>query len=129
MRASLSVIRRAATVALPALTVAALLAVPAHAQESYLRITTYHGGSTTQWFLTCRPEGGVHPDPVAACDRLDEFGGDLDRIRYRPDVPCPKIFDPVHVEIRGDYRGEPKDFADDYPNPCFVAHLAAPIVP
>ncbi|SPL92288.1 Protease inhibitor, SSI family (subtilisin inhibitor) [[Actinomadura] parvosata subsp. kistnae] len=127
--ASLSMVRRAATVVLPALAAAALIAAPAQAQESYLRITTYHGGSTAQWFLTCGPDGGVHPEPGAACDRLEELGGDLDRIRFRPGVACPRIFDPVHVEIRGDYLGEPVDFTDDYPNPCFVERLAAPIVP
>ncbi|MGR6915006.1 SSI family serine proteinase inhibitor [[Actinomadura] parvosata] len=127
--ASLSMVRRAATVALPALVAAALIAAPAQAQESYLRITTYHGGSTAHWFLTCGPAGGIHPEPRAACDRLDRFGGDLDRIRFRPDVACPKIFDPVHVEIYGDYRGDPVNFADDYPNPCFMERLAAPIVP
>ncbi|UBU11931.1 SSI family serine proteinase inhibitor [Nonomuraea gerenzanensis] len=129
MRASLSVIRRAVTVALPALSAAALLAAPAQAQESYLRITTHHAGSTAQWILTCGPAGGIHPDPRAACGMLDDFGGDLDRLRFQPGEPCPKIFDPVHVQIRGDYRGEPKDFAEDYPNPCFAERLAAPIVP
>ncbi|TYB63232.1 protease [Nonomuraea sp. PA05] len=129
MRAALSLIRRAATAALPAVAAAALIANPAHAQESYLRITTYHGGDVAQWYLTCGPSGGIHPDPAAACDRLDEIGGDLDQIRFRPDAACPRIYDPVHVEIYGDYRGEPKDFAEDYPNPCFAQRLAAPIVP
>ncbi|MFB4277251.1 MULTISPECIES: SSI family serine proteinase inhibitor [unclassified Nonomuraea] len=129
MHASLTAIRRAVAVAVPALATAALLAAPAHAQAAELTITKYHGGVAQRWVLICDPDDGNHPDPFAACDRLREIGGDLDQIRFRPDVPCPRIFDPVDVQIHGHFHGEPLDLAEQYPNPCFVERLAAPIVP
>ncbi|MEV0378534.1 SSI family serine proteinase inhibitor [Nonomuraea sp. NPDC050643] len=129
MHASLTAIRRVAAVALPAVAAAALLAAPAHAQAGELSITKYHQGAAQRWFLTCDPDDGSHPDPGAACDMLRRSGGDLERLRFRPDVACPRIYDPVHVKIRGVFYGEPKNFEETYPNPCFADNLAAPIVP
>ncbi|MBF8186512.1 hypothetical protein ITP53_12325 [Nonomuraea sp. K274] len=125
-----TMVRRVATgvLAAAALVVAA---TPAHAQAAELSITRYdiREGTAQRWYLTCTPDEGTHPSPVAACDRLDEIGGDLDRIRFRPDVACPRIYDPVRVEITGDYHGELKIFQETYPNACFVEKLAGPIVP
>ncbi|GAA3679075.1 hypothetical protein GCM10022224_049080 [Nonomuraea antimicrobica] len=126
-----ALIRRAAAVALPVLAGAALFVTPAHAQAAELHIVKHNlpAGTAERWVLTCHPDDGTHPDPFAACDRLRRIGGDLERIRFRPDVPCPRIFDPVRVEINGWFYGQHKHFDEHYPNPCFVEKIASPIVP
>ncbi|MFC4007869.1 SSI family serine proteinase inhibitor [Nonomuraea purpurea] len=117
-------------VAVPAFAAALFVtAAPAHAEIGQLEITRYdvRSGEKQQWYLACDPDGGTHPDPVGACDRLRGSDADLERLRFGP-APCPKIYDPVEVEIVGYWNEEPRRFRHRYPNPCSVRYQAAPVV-
>jgi hypothetical protein len=119
-------------IAVAALLAAASLAVATPAQAaaaSELTITVYDPqGFGLSWRLTCDPDGGLHPDPYAACDKLREIDGDLEQIR-EPSGPCVRIWDPRDAEIHGYWNGEPVDFSQRYPNPYCMASAAAPIIP
>src|SRR5262245_14622879 len=49
--------------------------------------------TSRRWTLICGPDGGTHPNPKEACDRLRAINGDLEQIRFR-DVSCPRFYDP-----------------------------------
>ncbi|MEU6998291.1 SSI family serine proteinase inhibitor [Nonomuraea sp. NPDC046570] len=114
--------------------VALTTAAPSQAEDivtGELRITRYniHQGTVDRWYLTCDPDGATHPDPKAACDRLWEIGGDLEKLRFRPVGPCPRVYHPIRVEIDGRWYDQRKKFAIVYPNSCFAELLALPVVP
>ncbi|GHE48044.1 hypothetical protein GCM10017673_57250 [Streptosporangium violaceochromogenes] len=144
MRASRVPARRLSVLAATLLATAALTAAtPAQADDAgstsaradeagaVLAIARHnlYEGTVRHWYLTCDPDGGSHPDPHGACDRLRDIDGDLDRLRFRPDVACPRIYAPVRVKITGTWYGEFKVFSEKYPNACYAEQLAGPVVP
>lgn len=134
MPAARALIRRVTIAVVTACTLVTLAAAgPARADdptgELAISVLSPVRGTVQQYFLTCGPDGGRHPDPVAACNRLREIGGDLDQLRFGPGVACPLIYDPRIVQISGVWNGEAKEFSHDYPNGCFADRVAGPVVP
>ncbi|SDJ64951.1 Subtilisin inhibitor-like [Nonomuraea maritima] len=123
-------IRRAVALALPAVAAAGLLAVPAQAAVAELDIVRHNvrEGTFQRWFLTCPPDTSRHPHAEAACDLLTEVDGDLDWLATGS-TGCSRELDPVHVNIRGTWRGRHKEFAHMYANACVLDRQAGPVVP
>lgn len=119
-----------------ALTVAILTATPAAAGNCPvidLRISVSHAGINPKpsWertdTLQCIPPGGTHENPVAACDKLREVGGNLDRLKQAADGMggvCTLQYEPVTVQIDGELKGKKVHWTYIYGNPCLM-HQAA----
>lgn len=70
-----------------------------------IRVTPTPDAQTHEWTLTCRPPGGSHPAPEAACAALREAGDPFKPVP--PDVMCTQIYGgPQTAVIEGTWRGE-----------------------
>lgn len=126
-------VRRAAAVAMTVVAAATVVTATARAGEprGQLGVTLsnfVHGGGFRHWTLTCDPDGGSHPAPRQACDRIRAVDGDLERLSSRPGI-CSRVYDPWHVDITGTWRGQDKNFREDYPNADCMARAAGAVVP
>jgi Subtilisin inhibitor-like len=82
-------------------------ATPAPTAETDLTIVLNTGsGSTRTWRLTCKPPGGTHPDPKAACRALESNGA----VALPPvpkDKACTQIYGgPETASITGTWQGQ-----------------------
>jgi hypothetical protein len=76
-------------------------------------------GSRVDWTLTCDPPAGTHPDPDAACARLDETGAGA--FEPLPDQACTEIYGGAQrAEISGTVDGEPVDASFQRTNGCEI---------
>lgn len=68
--------------------------------------------------LTCGPDGGDHPQPVQACERLSAEAPDV----FSPipeDQPCTMIYGgPQVATVAGTWEGEPVDAVFSRENGC-----------
>ncbi|AQZ70009.1 hypothetical protein BKM31_00370 [[Actinomadura] parvosata subsp. kistnae] len=126
----LTAVRRIATLGLCA---AAALAgpfttLPAHAAagaDLIITVTPRTDGAYSMR-LTCDPDGGLHPYPSEACDALRSVDGRV----YDLDLdsrPCPLIWDPVDVEVRGHWYERPEVYYERFPNRCTMEHRLGPV--
>lgn len=78
-------------------------------------------GSETTWTLTCNPDGGSHPDPAAACARIDEVG----QSAFAPppeDVMCTQQWGgPGVALVTGTLADTPVDARFSLTNGCDIA--------
>ncbi|MFI5779157.1 SSI family serine proteinase inhibitor [Nocardia sp. NPDC051570] len=72
--------------------------------------------------LSCDPDGGSHPDVVAACGYL-AGGGGLALPAENTEVRCFRYY-PVLLRVEGTLRGEPISIENTYG--CLVPSLTAP---
>jgi hypothetical protein len=71
------------------------------------------------WTLACEPPSGTHPDPGAACARLDETGAAA--FAPVPDQACTEIYGGAQrAEISGTVAGEPVDASFQRTNGCEI---------
>jgi len=95
-------------------------------------VLTIHQGEDTsapvraEVELWCNPDGGSHPDPVAACAALDAAGGDPANISPTSGV-CTAHYDPVTAVARGHWSGgvQTISFQQTYGNQCELRHAKA----
>ncbi|MEV0307282.1 SSI family serine proteinase inhibitor [Nonomuraea fuscirosea] len=113
----------AATFAVP---FTALPAQAAAGAELFITVTPRAGGAYATR-LTCDPDGGVHPHPRAACDALHGVDGHVHDLNVDPG-PCPLIFDPVEVEVKGHWYGRPTSFHETFSNRCDMDRRLGPLV-
>lgn len=71
--------------------------------------------------LTCDPDGGTHPDAVAACDIVRQVGVGLPDMNLNPDVACTMQWDPITVSVDGHYHEALVQFTKTYGNACQLA--------
>lgn len=115
------------------LSLAAVLAPAASAHhfvpESAALVLTVTGAEspTITGTLQCRPAGGKHKKPAAACRELSLVDGDFDKLNVDPDRACTLQYDPVHVTATGHWKGKPVDFSTSYGNPCAFAVATGPV--
>jgi hypothetical protein len=75
--------------------------------------------SRVDWLLACDPPAGTHPDPAAACARLDETGAAA--FAPLPDQACTEIYGGAQrAEISGTVDGEPVDASFQRTNGCEI---------
>lgn len=67
--------------------------------------------------LTCAPDGGGHPDPVAACATLARYDVDPDRMTPAP-TACFLVYAPVTARITGTWAGRSIRWEHRYGNGC-----------
>jgi hypothetical protein len=79
-------------------------------------------------FLICRPAGGSHPHPRAACDQLRQADGRIENIPEQQGVVCTKEFAPVIVAASGRWRLEPRDYQEKFPNRCHAIAATGGVV-
>ncbi|MFC4112277.1 SSI family serine proteinase inhibitor [Nonomuraea zeae] len=94
--------------------------------ELFITVTPRDGGAYSMR-LTCAPDGGFHPRPREACDALrsvDGWVGDLD---VDPG-PCPRIYDPVEVEVTGHWYGRREPYYEEFANRCEMERKLGPVV-
>ncbi|MGW4795123.1 SSI family serine proteinase inhibitor [Nonomuraea sp. NPDC004297] len=126
----LTTARRLAALGLcAAASLAAFATPPAHAAPAgavlYITVTPVSDGAYSMR-LTCDPDGGLHPYPVDACDAIRSVDGDLFALNYNPG-PCPKNYDPVRVEVRGHWYGQPISFDEKFSNRCVMERTLGPV--
>ena len=85
------------------------------------------GGGRQRYTLTCRPAGGDHPAPDAACRALDALDDPFAPVPA--DQACTEIYGgPQTASVTGTLRGEPVDAEFDRTNGCQIdrwdAHAA-----
>jgi hypothetical protein len=72
------------------------------------------------WTLTCDPPVGTHPDPDAACARLDEVGPEAFEQRL-DDRACAEIYGgPQEAVVTGTVDGEPVSATFHRRNGCEI---------
>lgn len=94
------------------------LATAGARSELLLSVQLGRSGGARAVTLTCDPDGGMHPDPRAACDRLRGVAGDLARLDVSPGVHCTEEYDPHLVRATGTWHGSPVAFERAYGNAC-----------
>ena len=113
----------AATLASPFTTLPAAAAAPG--AELLITVTPHDGGAYSTR-LTCDPDGGLHPNPPAACRVLRAVDGYVENLNVDPG-PCPLIWDPVDVEVNGRWYDMPVEFAAEFPNGCAMRRKLGPV--
>lgn len=127
MRKNLRSALRTAAVATAGAAALALPAAPATAADepapepqSRLLLTMSPGvftpGST--FSLECRPPGGDHPDPVAACAELAAVDGDFDKLEPTGTMGCHTVRDPVTVTATGTWHGREVSYTETFASSC-----------
>jgi hypothetical protein len=105
-----------------------VLGTPAVAGEqasaSSLVITAYNGEDTSwpvvkEVTLKCEPTGGSHTEAEEACASIESVGGNLDELMDRQLI-CPEVYQPVTVEVGGNWNDMVVAFEHTYPNLCFA---------
>ena len=70
-----------------------------------VRVQPAPGDQPKEWTLTCRPAGGTHPAPEAACEALHNAADPFKPVP--PDAICTQIYGgPQTATIEGVWRGE-----------------------
>jgi len=107
---------------------ALVLATPAAAtgqgSASSLVITAYNGDDTTwpvirEVTLKCEPTGGNHEHAEDACASIESVGGNLDELLDRQEL-CPEVYQPVTIEVGGNWDDMVVAFEHTYANLCFA---------
>jgi hypothetical protein len=123
--------RRTAAFAVCAALAVPFSASPAAAQEAgaelFITVTPADGGAYSTR-LTCDPDGGLHPGPEAACDVLRQVDGYVEDLDVDPGRLCPRIYQPVDVEVNGHWYGRPASYYETFPNPCVMESKLGPLV-
>ncbi|HEX5568300.1 MAG TPA: SSI family serine proteinase inhibitor [Streptomyces sp.] len=105
------------------------------ARQDQLTITVTGGGdgagdegARRTYTLECRPAGGSHPDPLAACAAVDRASQERGN-PWRPvpqDAMCTQIYGgPATARVTGIWRGERVDAVFNRTNGCEVARWDA----
>ncbi|WP_158673882.1 MULTISPECIES: SSI family serine proteinase inhibitor [Streptomyces] len=98
-----------------------------------LRISVSHAGINPRPSgertdtLKCFPPGGTHAKPIAACDKLRQIDGDLDRLKSstgNTGVVCTLQYEPVKVQIEGKLKNKKVHWTYTYGNPCLMRQAA-----
>ncbi|MBQ1101096.1 serine protease [Streptomyces sp. b94] len=76
-------------------------------------------GATRGALLLCDPPRG-HARAARACAELDATDGRIADIPLR-DTHCPMIYAPATAHARGQWRGQPVEYTQAFPNPCVMA--------
>ncbi|SDN53199.1 SSI family serine proteinase inhibitor [Allokutzneria albata] len=115
----------------------AVLAAPAGAAPrtappaAVLVLTSNPGENVTptarRVVLTCAPDNGSHPLPVAACAVLASTGGYISALRVDRDAICPLIYDPVTVSSTGTWQGRQVREQITFPNRCVLIAETGPV--
>ena len=83
-----------------------------------LTVSPTHGAASTV-YLRCRPAGGSHPNPEAACRAVADAHGDFDNLPHSPQfVACTMEYRPVIASARGSWHGHPVRWQHTFANPC-----------
>jgi hypothetical protein len=77
--------------------------------------------------LTCEPAGGSHPNPEAACEQLNKVDGRIEDIPEDPG-PCTQEFNPVIVAASGTWRGEERDYKQEFSNRCVAVRATGGVI-
>lgn len=105
-----------------------VLGIPAGAtgqgSASSLVITAYNGEDTSwpvvkEVTLKCEPTGGSHAEAEDACASIESVGGNLDELLDRQLI-CPDVYQPVTVEVGGNWDDMVVAFERTYANLCFA---------
>ncbi|WP_189600819.1 SSI family serine proteinase inhibitor [Streptomyces lateritius] len=83
-------------------------------------------GTTKEAWLGCRPTGGNHPAPEAACDAVREAGDDFDELVGVAAADCPMDYDLVEASAKGTLDSKPLDWKKTFPNACELNAETAP---
>lgn len=102
---------------------------PAGPQVSFtLSITAATSGEPiASASLTCPPDGGSHPNPVAACEQLGRANGQIEGIPEDPG-PCTLEFNPVIVAASGTWNGEPRHYKQEFSNRCVAVRTTGGVI-
>jgi hypothetical protein len=97
-------------------------AVAMDGSESSLVITVYDGTDTswpvrTEVTLKCHPTGGTHSAADTACGTLEAVEGEFAALTPL-NVACPMVYQPVTVEVGGNWRDRVIRFESGYGNLC-----------
>ena len=93
-----------------------------------LSITSVATGETiANASLTCPPNGGSHPNPVAACEQLSRVDGRIEGIPEDPG-PCTLEFNPVIVAATGTWNGEPRHYKQEFSNRCVAVRATGGVI-
>lgn len=77
--------------------------------------------------LSCSPDGGSHPNPVAACEQLSKVDGRIEGIPEDPG-PCTQEFNPVIVSASGTWNGEPRHYKQEFSNRCVAVRATGGVI-
>ncbi|MGH3714120.1 MAG: SSI family serine proteinase inhibitor [Micromonosporaceae bacterium] len=75
------------------------------------------GEPTRHASLSCAPPSGSHPKPRKSCEQLDAARGEVSEIPATGDM-CTAEFDPVTVSASGVWRGQRREYQQEFPNLC-----------
>ncbi|MFD3730603.1 SSI family serine proteinase inhibitor [Streptomyces sp. NPDC058632] len=73
-------------------------------------------GTTPGSLLLCDPPQG-HPRAAEACAELAAADGRITGIPAR-ETYCPMVYAPVTAHARGQWRGQPVEYTETFPNRC-----------
>jgi hypothetical protein len=76
------------------------------------------GNPRPRRLVTCGPDGGEHPDAVAACTSLRAVDGEFADLPAVADVLCTMQHAPVEVSATGRWNGTPVHYAETFSNRC-----------
>lgn len=134
LRRTLTLLAVAASVA--GATPAAARTVPPAAAPDHLFVTVRHSGPGTDgtFSLDCRPAGGRHPSPAAACAALRR-AGEAHTDPFAP-VPagsvCTMVYGgPATARVAGRWHGRPVQATFDRSDGCEISrwHALVPLLP
>ncbi|GAA4017614.1 hypothetical protein GCM10022247_46190 [Allokutzneria multivorans] len=77
--------------------------------------------------LTCSPDGGGHPAPVASCAALARTGGSVAALHLDPGASCPLIYAPVTTTATGTWFGRRVREQITFPNRCVLIAKTGPL--
>jgi hypothetical protein len=67
--------------------------------------------------LKCEPTGGTHPRARRACATLESVDGNFDALEPLNQA-CILLYQPVIIEVGGNWRDRVVSFTREYPNLC-----------
>lgn len=67
--------------------------------------------------LSCAPTGGSHPSPRRACEQLNAARGRAEHVPPAGGM-CTTEYDPVTVSASGVWRGQRREYRQEFPNHC-----------
>lgn len=90
--------------------------------ESTMVITVYDSAGIApalidEVVLKCEPAGGSHIDAEDACTTLDSVNGEFEALEPQSEA-CILIYQPVYIEVGGNWRDDVVHFQHHYPNLC-----------
>ncbi|MER7514918.1 SSI family serine proteinase inhibitor [Streptomyces sp. NPDC126499] len=87
---------------------------------------TDSAGVAKDVFLGCRPNGGNHPSPDAACDALHVAAGDFGKLKGELRA-CTQQQDPVTAKAEGTFNDVPVSWTKTFGNACEMEAATAPV--